>query len=121
MATQADIERLQRSLAERVRALRRAAGLTQEQVAELAGIAPQHLSRLETARRLPLLTTLIDLAVALKCDPLDLIGGSQSSVQAERADRIAVALVGLSDDSAEFVERSVLDWIAQLKRLENAP
>ncbi len=60
-------------LALRLRTLRRARGLTQEQLAAKAGLSREYLARLETARQDPTLTTLEKLAKALKVTAGDLL------------------------------------------------
>ncbi len=60
--------------------LRRAQGLTQEQVAELSGLSQQYLSGLESGRRNPTLITIYQVAVALGVSHVDLVapdGGEQ--------------------------------------------
>ena len=53
--------------------LRRAAGLTQEQVAERSGFSQQYISGLERGRRNPTVVTLFELAQAIHSTPQDLI------------------------------------------------
>ena len=53
-------------MAMRVKRLREQRGLTQEQLAEKAGISRPYLARLETARQDPTLSTLEKLAKALR-------------------------------------------------------
>lgn len=53
--------------------LRRARGLTQEQVEALSGFSQQYLSGLEQGRRNPTVVTLYELAQALDTTPLELL------------------------------------------------
>jgi transcriptional regulator with XRE-family HTH domain len=53
-------------MAMRLKTLRRARGMSQEALAERAGISRTYLARLETARQDPTLSTLEKLAKALK-------------------------------------------------------
>ena len=53
--------------------IRRAKGLTQEQVEELSGHSQQYLSSLERGRRNPTVVTLYELAQALGVDHLELV------------------------------------------------
>ena len=53
--------------------IRRAKGLTQEQVAERSGFGQQYLSGLERGRRNPTVVTLYELAQALEVTPVELI------------------------------------------------
>jgi transcriptional regulator with XRE-family HTH domain len=56
-------------MAKRLRVLRRRRGLTQEALAEKAGLSRTYLARLETARQEPTLSTLVKLAKALQVKP----------------------------------------------------
>lgn len=53
--------------------IRRAKGLTQEQVEELSGHSQQYLSSLERGRRNPTVVTLYELAQALGVSHLELV------------------------------------------------
>lgn len=53
--------------------LRRAKHLTQEEVAERAGISQQYLSSLELGRRNPTIITLFELAQALGVSHVELV------------------------------------------------
>jgi transcriptional regulator with XRE-family HTH domain len=52
-------------MATRIKSLRERRGMTQEQLAEKAGVSRTYLARLETARQDPTLSTLEKLAKAL--------------------------------------------------------
>jgi transcriptional regulator with XRE-family HTH domain len=56
---------LREHVAARIKALRQRRGMTQEELAEKAGIGRSYLARLETARQDPTLSTLEKLAKAL--------------------------------------------------------
>lgn len=58
---------------ERLAAERRERGLTQEQLAERAGLHPVTISTLETATRAASVPTLVRVAAALGCDAGDLV------------------------------------------------
>ena len=53
--------------------LRRAKGLTQEDVAARTGLSQQYLSGLERGKRNPTVITLYELAQALEVKPVELI------------------------------------------------
>jgi transcriptional regulator with XRE-family HTH domain len=65
----APIERM----AARLKALRERRGLSQEELAEAAGISRTYLARLETAKHDPTLTVIEKLAKALKVKAADLL------------------------------------------------
>ena len=56
-----------------VRTLRLAAGMTQEQYAELSGFSQQYISDLERGRRNPTIVSLYQLAEALNATPVALL------------------------------------------------
>lgn len=60
-------------LAAKVKALREQRGMTQERLAEAAGLSRPHLARLETARQDPTLSTIEKLAKALRVKPAELL------------------------------------------------
>ena len=53
--------------------LRKAAGLTQEQLAERSGFSQQYISKLEQGRRNPTVVTLYELAEALGVSHVELV------------------------------------------------
>jgi transcriptional regulator with XRE-family HTH domain len=114
MATRQAKRKWQRTLAERIKALRRAAGLTQEGLAEKADISPEYLSRLETTRQVPSLDTVVDLAEALQTTPAALLADPKEEAGDERIVRIAAMLGGVDEGAAAFVEAQIADWVNYL-------
>ena len=66
-----------------VRTYRRAAGLTQEAVAERAGLSTKHVARVERGERTPTVHAVLLLASGLGVPAVDLVG--------ELADRLGLA------------------------------
>ena len=66
-----DIERV---VGENIRAIRLKKGITQESLADLAGLNPVHLRRLESGRQSMTLRTLKLIAIALNVRVRDLVG-----------------------------------------------
>ena len=58
---------------ERIRETRKAAGLTQKQLAERLGVTPQNISQYERNLKSPTTRTLVKIAVALDCNVAELI------------------------------------------------
>lgn len=58
----------------RLREVRQKRGLTQQAVADLAGMSLTYISNMEHGFKVPSLTTIIRLAVALNCKVMDLVG-----------------------------------------------
>jgi transcriptional regulator with XRE-family HTH domain len=72
--------------------IRRAKGLTQEQVEERSGHSQQYLSSLERGRRNPTVVTLFELAQALGVSHVQLVlpdGDERQSEPAERGNQAA--------------------------------
>jgi transcriptional regulator with XRE-family HTH domain len=59
-----------------VRRIRRAKGLTQEQLAELSGFSQQYISGLEQGRRNPTIVTIYELATVLGVSHIELVSPS---------------------------------------------
>ncbi|MBR6096278.1 MAG: helix-turn-helix transcriptional regulator [Oscillospiraceae bacterium] len=57
-----------RLIGRRVQTLRRARGLTQEQLSQMVELSPNYLSNIETGLKTPKLETLVRLMNALQCD-----------------------------------------------------
>lgn len=73
------------SIGDRIRQIRRQRGLTQDQVAEAAGIDSKSLSRIECNRFNPAIDTLQNLAVALNVEIQDFFLNDPSSPRQLRA------------------------------------
>lgn len=116
MSNRKDIEKLQQVIAYRVKTFRTAAGLTQEQLSEKAGIAPQYLSRLETARQVPSLETVGELARALNISPDALLAEPQEHSKAEHMARLAAVFDALDEEDAAFLESQITGWITYLQQ-----
>ena len=79
----ADVKRLlalRKTLARRVRSLRKQNGLTQEQLAERTGLAVRHVQKIEACEVNATLMTLAVLAAALHVTPSLLISPEQDLV-----------------------------------------
>lgn len=64
-----------RTIGQRIRAIRKAQGLTQETLAEHAGIDRSHMGFIEQGRRHPTISTLAKIAHALDIPLTDLFRG----------------------------------------------
>lgn len=58
----------------RLREVRLRKGVTQERLAGVAGMSEAYISNMEHGFKVPSLTTIIRLAVALDCKVMDLVG-----------------------------------------------
>ena len=62
-----------KNLGKRIKALREAAGLTQEKLAEESGISLDYMGKIEVCINKPGLVTILKLADALKIEPFELL------------------------------------------------
>lgn len=66
-----------KSVSVRIRERRHALGLSQSGLAELAGVSPELVSRIERGRCLPSVPTLVEFSNVLRTTPNDLLGFEQ--------------------------------------------
>ncbi len=97
-------------ISKRVQDRRRFAGLTQDQLAEAAGVSKETLSRIENARTQPSLTVLNELAAAMDCRLRDLVGEPSEGEIPEGVDE----LLAIWGRLAPGVRRKVLDLLGEL-------
>ena len=57
------------TFAEKLKSIRKQAGMSQEQLAEMTGYSQNHLQRVETAHSVPSVALLLDIAEALGIPP----------------------------------------------------
>jgi transcriptional regulator with XRE-family HTH domain len=69
------VERVHSTLADNVRTARHDAGLTQDQLAEYAGLERKSINRIENNRLSPTIDTLVRIAMVLKIPVSELIDG----------------------------------------------
>lgn len=65
---------------ERVRTARRSSGLTQEALAEAAGLHPTFISNVERGYRVPTVPTMLRIARGLDVRPGELVDGLEAAV-----------------------------------------
>lgn len=102
-------------LGRKLRALRNAFGMTQEQLAEGADISLKHLGEIERGRGNPTLTTLEALAKALHVTPSDLIALGDEGRSLDTASIQIKALVEKQDEAVRsrmfHVLKAMLDEV----------
>lgn len=104
----------------RLRFLRDQRGLTQDELAELAGLSRDGISRLERGTRSPQLKTIKKLAQALGVDPEELLGSLEAAPlvvdrHAKRMSRMESYLRSVDDETAEQL-MGVMDAAYKLAR-----
>jgi transcriptional regulator with XRE-family HTH domain len=107
----------QLSLGDRIRQIRKQKGLTQDQVAEAAGIDSKSLSRIECNRFNPAIDTLQALAVALDVGIKDFFDQDAESPRALRA--FLLELIATSSDKQVIaLSEAIKKTINKQNRLE---
>jgi transcriptional regulator with XRE-family HTH domain len=102
----ADITALKRQLGHRIFALRKAAGMTQFELAEAAGVGNEYISKIERGAGSPSLETLAKSAKALQVelkDLFDLPTERQPSLPERRSLKVINALKALSPQDIQLL------------------
>ena len=81
------------SIGANIKAMRRALGLNQEELAEKMGLTQANISRIEASVRGPSAETLIAIAGALGCDVRELMGVEESAQSSQMLDEDAKTFV----------------------------
>ncbi len=68
-------QKLLKKLGSNLRQIRHDRGLTQEELAEIAEVHPVYVSYIEKGSRNPSITKILQLAMALKCEPAEIFRG----------------------------------------------
>lgn len=114
------LEDLKRTLGSKVRAARKRAGLSQDELGERIGKTPESVSNIERGRHLPMLDTLASLAKALEVPLAEFFEGAgspdggQARVQLEAHMRELVR--GLDDEALKVAVQQVEALAGGFKR-----
>lgn len=100
------------ALPDRLKAARKLAGLTQDEVVTVAEFAPVTISKIETGNNLPTFDILVRLAYALDVSPNSLIGWGDAGQPGGPAERRA-----LINQLALLAERLPEKWLEELVRI----
>lgn len=102
---------MQRQMPNRIREWRRAAGLTQERLAEIVGTTGQSIGRKEKGERSLTVYELEQIAVALGCRPADLLPDPES-ILTEEERRLVKAYENMSEGDRQALLR-IADALVQ--------
>lgn len=92
-------------LGARIKELRKACKFSQEELAEMIGVEPQHMSRVESGRSYPSLDRLEKISTALNVPLKDFFEFMHLEDSAERLESIDALAKDLSEDRQRFVYR----------------
>ncbi len=98
-------------LGQRIKALRKMRGLTQDQLAERVGVDSKHISRLEMSSSLPMMETLAKIADAMGVSIKDFFEPTDAMTQKELLLDIKKMLRGASVDELRVIQKFV--WVVR--------
>jgi transcriptional regulator with XRE-family HTH domain len=107
---------IQKQIGQRIQLLRDAAGLTQAQLADRAGVNPEHISRIERAEKGPSIELLDRIASALGLPIRDLFDFEEEPTHDLRKAAIA-SLLDSADDKTKDVVEAVMEVL--IRKLES--
>ena len=90
-------------IGQRIRKIRKAHGLSQEELAEMVNISTTHMSHIETANTKLSLPVFVDIANALQVRMDDLLGEKAAATTSEALDDIALVLEKCSAQEAKVI------------------
>ena len=101
-----------RLIGRRVQTLRRARGLTQEQLSQMVELSPNYLSNIETGLKTPKLETLVRLMNALQCDANARLADVVDTTVSQESGQFSGALAELRLEDQRRI-RKVLEVLIQ--------
>jgi transcriptional regulator with XRE-family HTH domain len=111
---QADIKPILGNLAKHIKERRRILGISQEKLAERAGLSTNFLARIELGEKTPSLKTLAQLAKTLEVHVSELLEEDTSEAWLDEAQNLAKALESLSEPDVEYALgqfRNTIDYL----------
>lgn len=98
-------------LGARIKELRKAKRLSQDQLSECIGIDPKHLSRIEVGKSYPYMETLENIAKSLDVEIKDLFEFRHLEKEAASIKGISTMLIGASEDKLMLVVKFIRTFI----------
>ncbi|MRS02274.1 XRE family transcriptional regulator [bacterium] len=98
-------------LGARIKELRKAKGLSQDQLSETIGIDPKHLSRIEVGKSYPYMETLESIAKSLDVEIKDLFEFKHLEKEVVTIEGIGRMLDGASEDKLRLVVKFIRTFI----------
>ncbi len=100
-------QQLKKLFGQRVREIRKSQNLTQEELAELIWMDPQHLCKMENGNHFPTLKNIIKLADVLNIDVKDLFSYDNSEENII-LDKIKIEIKKLDQKELKFLLKTIL-------------
>ena len=102
----------------RIRAVRQEKKLTQEKLAEAAGVGVTHISHIETGNSIPSLQVTVDIVNALGCSMDELLCLDVEQARPVRDSWLGELVSDCSDEEVKLITDTVLALKASLRRLK---
>lgn len=115
MDKQAKLKLVINALADRIRERRKALGLTQEKLAERAGLSVNFIAQLEISDKTPSMATLVAIADALETDISDLFASSAQEKWIDEVQNILRSLEDMREPDVRFALSQLQTTINHLK------
>ena len=106
-----------KTVGQRIRAVRLQKKLTQEKLAEAAGVGVTHISHIETGNSIPSLQVTVDIVNALGCSMDELLCMEVEQARHVRDSWLAELGADCSDEEAKLITDTVLALKTSLRRL----
>lgn len=106
-----------KTVGQRIRAVRLQKKLTQEKLAEAAGVGVTHISHIETGNSIPSLQVTVDIVNALGCSMDELLCMEVDQARHVRDSWLAELVADCIDEEAKLITDTVLALKASLRRL----
>lgn len=97
----------------RIRKHRKQQKLTQEKIAEIVEISPQHMSNIERAISIPSTEVIMKLAIALETTPDEFLVGAVKYTEGEEKWRNVAELLRGMDEKQLEMARCFLLWLSE--------
>lgn len=102
----------------RIRAVRQEKKLTQEKLAEAAGVGVTHISHIETGNSIPSLQVTVDIVNALGCSMDELLCMDVERARSVRDNWLGELVADCSDQEVKLITDMVLALKTSLRRLK---
>ena len=102
----------------RIRAVRLEKKMTQERLAEAAGVGVTHISHIETGNTIPSLQVMVDIINALGCSADELLCMEIGQAQPLRDSWLSELVQDCSSDEVKIISDMVIALKASLRRLK---
>lgn len=102
----------------RIRAVRQEKKLTQEKLAEAAGVGVTHISHIETGNSIPSLQVTVDIVNALGCSMDELLCLDVEQARPVRDNWLGELVSDCSDEEVKLITDMVLALKVSLRRLK---